>query len=75
MMLTEIFLSNNPLPILKYLKGRSMSFSGWQKVIIKTSNGSVEGIAPVIISASRATDIPAFYSDWFMHRLRREYVK
>ena len=24
---------------------------------------------PVIISASRATDIPAFYSDWFFHRL------
>jgi hypothetical protein len=24
----------------------------------------------VIISASRRTDIPAFYADWFMRRLR-----
>jgi DNA repair photolyase len=52
-----------------------MSFSGWQKVTINTPNGTVEGIAPVIISVSRATDIPAFYADWFMHRLRTGYVK
>ena len=36
-----------------------MSFKGWQKVTIKTPNGTVEGIAPVIISASRA-DMPTF---------------
>ena len=30
---------------------------------------------PVIVSASRSTDIPAFYSDWFMERLRAGYVK
>ena len=30
--------------------------------------------APVIISASRRTDIPAFHSDWFMHRLREGHV-
>ncbi len=29
----------------------------------------VDAIAPFIISASRATDIPAFYADWFMNRL------
>jgi DNA repair photolyase len=52
-----------------------MSFRGWQKVTINTPNATVEGIAPVIISASRATDIPAFYADWFMHRLRTGYVK
>ena len=28
---------------------------------------------PVIVSASRATDIPAFYSDWFLHRLKEGY--
>lgn len=28
---------------------------------------------PVIISASRSTDIPAFYSDWFFNRLKRGY--
>jgi hypothetical protein len=38
-------------------------------------NGTVEGIAPVIISASRATDISDFYPDWFMHRLRAGYVR
>ena len=28
----------------------------------------------MIISASRRTDIPAFYSDWFMNRLKEGYV-
>lgn len=28
----------------------------------------------MIISASRRTDIPAFYSEWFMNRLREKYV-
>jgi DNA repair photolyase len=52
-----------------------MSFKGWRKVIIKTDKGPINGIAPVIISASRVTDIPAFYSEWFMHRLRKGYVE
>ena len=44
------------------------------KVNIKRDNGEiVEGTAPVIISASRSTDIPAFYADWFMNRLRAGY--
>jgi hypothetical protein len=30
--------------------------------------------AGVIISASRRTDIPAFYTDWFIKRLREGYV-
>ncbi len=30
---------------------------------------------PFIISASRRTDIPAFYSEWFMHRVRAGYCK
>jgi DNA repair photolyase len=43
---------------------------------IKTQSGEfVEAQAPVIISASRATDIPAFYSDWFFGRLKEGYVK
>ena len=29
-----------------------------------------EAQAPVIVSASRSTDIPAFYADWFFHRLK-----
>ena len=32
-------------------------------------------IAPLIISASRATDIPAFYPDWFIRRLETGYCK
>lgn len=28
---------------------------------------------PVVVSASRSTDIPAFYADWFFNRLRAGY--
>jgi len=35
----------------------------------------VEAQAPVIISASRSTDIPAFYADWFIHRLKKGYLQ
>jgi hypothetical protein len=44
-----------------------------KKITIKTPYGDVPGIAPLIISASRATDIPAFHSEWFMHRLNQGY--
>ena len=45
------------------------------KLTITTDSGErVEAQAPVIISASRSTDIPAFYAKWFMERLRRGYV-
>lgn len=41
---------------------------------IVIENGEiVEASFPVIISASRATDIPAFYADWFFHRLEKGY--
>lgn len=29
--------------------------------------------SPIIVSASRSTDIPAFYCDWFFHRLKVGY--
>ncbi len=35
----------------------------------------VDAVAPLIISASRSTDIPAFYGDWFMERLRTGYAR
>ena len=41
--------------------------------IITDSGERVEAAAPVIISASRATDIPAFYAEWFFRRLERGY--
>jgi hypothetical protein len=34
----------------------------------------VEASAPVIISASRSTDIPALYAKWFINRIEKGYV-
>jgi len=46
----------------------------WQKVSIRRDNGQLaDAQAPVIISASRSTDIPAFYADWFFNRLEKGY--
>jgi len=48
----------------------------WDKVKITKKNGEVvEAQAPIVISASRSTDIPAFYSDWFVDRIKDGYVK
>jgi len=45
-----------------------------EKITIRTQSGeTVEATAPVIISASRSTDIPAFYAKWFINRLRAGY--
>jgi len=53
-----------------------MKFKGWDKTTIITDDGTCrEGIAPLIVSASRATDIPAFHSSWLMERIRRGYVR
>lgn len=41
--------------------------------IVNDLNECVQASAPVVVSASRSTDIPAFYCDWFFHRLRRGY--
>lgn len=42
----------------------------WDKLRLPRENGEfVEMQAPVLVSASRSTDIPAFYADWFFHRL------
>lgn len=44
------------------------------KISIVTDNGEVaEAHAPIIVSASRSTDIPGFYADWFLHRLKVGY--
>ena len=48
----------------------------WEKEKIILSDGTeVEAQAPVIISASRATDIPTFYADWFISRWKAGYLK
>lgn len=44
------------------------------KLSIKIQSGElVEASAPVILSASRSTDVPAFYAQWFINRLRAGY--
>lgn len=46
----------------------------WNKIERQTDDGIVVSMqAPLIISASRSTDIPAFYADWFFHRLQKGY--
>lgn len=44
----------------------------YEKIVIAPGK-QVEAIAPVIISASRSTDIPAFYAKWFFNRLAKGY--
>ncbi|MBE9468341.1 MAG: DUF1848 domain-containing protein [Bacteroidetes bacterium] len=45
-----------------------------KKNIINDKGETVEAILPFVISASRSTDIPAFYSRWFMNRLEKGYI-
>ena len=59
-----------------------MKWRGWERVVVNVQDSDnpalsheVPAIAPLIVSASRATDIPSFYGDWFMHRIKAGYVK
>ena len=46
----------------------------WNKINRPLENGEIVTMqAPLIVSASRSTDIPAFYADWFFHRLKVGY--
>lgn len=46
----------------------------WDKIKITRDNGEiVDAQAPIIVSASRSTDIPAFYAEWFFNRLEKGY--
>ena len=41
---------------------------------VKLDNGEMaKATFPIVVSASRSTDIPAFYADWFFHRLNQGY--
>lgn len=47
-----------------------------RKIQLTIDDGSiVDAQTPLIISASRATDIPAFYSRWFFNRLKQGYIR
>ena len=46
----------------------------WNKIERETENGTIVSMqTPYIVSASRSTDIPAFYADWFFYRLKKGY--
>ncbi|WML67780.1 MAG: hypothetical protein METHP_01339 [Methanoregula sp. SKADARSKE-2] len=59
-----------------------MRWRGWERLPLEIGDPglpdggtqTVDAIAPLIVSASRSTDIPAFYGDWFISRLRSGYV-
>lgn len=45
----------------------------WEHIEISVDGKIVKAQAPIIVSASRSTDIPAFYTDWFFKRLEIGY--
>jgi len=48
--------------------------ASWNKEWLPKENGEQIWMqVPEIVSASRSTDIPAFYADWFFHRLKVGY--
>lgn len=52
-----------------------MTFTGWPSAsITRTGGPEVIATAPLIISASRVSDIPAFHGEWFMRRLRSGWL-
>lgn len=42
--------------------------------ILSDSGLKVDAQSPVIISASRSTDIPAFYAKWFINRIKKGHI-
>ena len=48
----------------------------WEKKAVTLPDGRVvTASCPIIVSASRATDIPAFFSKWFENRFRAGYMR
>lgn len=47
--------------------------AAWSNTEINVDGKLVKAQAPIIVSASRSTDIPAFYADWFFYRLEKGY--
>lgn len=50
-----------------------MAKSEQKRTITLDDGEQANAMFPVIVSASRSTDIPAFYTDWFFYRLRKGY--
>ncbi|MCD7984045.1 MAG: DUF1848 domain-containing protein, partial [Desulfovibrio sp.] len=49
------------------------AMSPWPVVRIAAAQGPRQAVAPLVVSASRATDIPAFHVRWLLERLRAGY--
>ena len=47
--------------------------ASWSHKEIFVDGKLVKAQAPIIVSASRSTDIPAFYANWFFDRLEKGY--
>ena len=47
--------------------------ASWQHIDIIVDGQPIKAQAPIIVSASRSTDIPAFYADWFFDRLEKGF--
>lgn len=45
----------------------------WNHTELTIDGKNIKAQAPIIVSASRSTDIPAFYADWFFNRLQKGY--
>ena len=45
----------------------------WKYTELSINGRTIKAQTPLIISASRSTDIPAFYTDWFFDRLNKGY--
>ena len=59
-----------------YLCAGNSSKMKHQTISIRNDNRTeVLAQTPLIVSASRATDIPAFYADWFFNRLEKGNVR
>ena len=50
-----------------------MSTKPEDRTIILENGQTANATFPVVVSASRSTDIPAFYAEWFINRLKKGY--
>lgn len=56
------------------LSEKCIYMATWAKIERPIKDGNIVSMqAPQIVSASRSTDIPAFYADWFFDRLQKGY--
>jgi hypothetical protein len=69
-------INNSTVVDTLYIESILNILMSWPQTFITTDSGERRpAIAPIIISASRATDIPAFYGEWFLRRLSAGYIR